>query len=94
MKKKIVTGVTYFDCCPENTNIYYKDMGAAFSRNLSSLYFSYEIKMDKNKAYSEREKKEGEVRSLLPYWAREILMMWEDAERKHKARRSSLPRDS
>ena len=50
--------------------------------------------MDKNKAYSERAKKEGEVRSLLPFWAREILMMWEDAERKHKARRSSLPRDS
>ena len=50
--------------------------------------------MDKYKVYSESGKKEDEVRSLLPFWAREILMMWEDAERKHKARRSSLPRDS
>ena len=55
------------------------------------MYFSYGIKMDKYKAYSESGKKEDEVRSLLPYWAREILMMWEDAERKHRARRSSLP---
>ena len=50
------------------------------------------IKLDRHVACSG--KKEGEVCRLLPFWAREILGMWEDAERKHRARRSSLPRDS
>ncbi|MEM3736877.1 MAG: hypothetical protein QXJ75_02120 [Candidatus Bathyarchaeia archaeon] len=30
-----------------------------------------------------------EARRLLPYWARELLRMWEEAERRKKARKPS-----
>jgi len=40
---------------------------------------------------------EGEkekVRRLLPYWARELLRMWEEAERKHKSQKPFSQRAS
>jgi len=37
---------------------------------------------------SEKEK-EREIRELLPFWAREVLKMAEEAERMHKAPASS-----
>jgi len=50
--------------------------------------------LNKREAFLEKEKSEEKACGLLPYWAREILKMWEDAEKKNRARKSSLPEGS
>lgn len=40
------------------------------------------------------EGQEEKVRKFLPYWATELLKMWEEAERKYKDRGPSSPRGS
>jgi len=50
--------------------------------------------VDKYQNVTEKENEVEKVRRLLPYWARELLRMWENAERRHKTRGSSLPGDS
>lgn len=41
---------------------------------------------DHNTVAAGKEKKDPQ---LLPYWASELLEMWKDVERSHKARRPS-----
>ncbi len=56
------------------------------------MYFSLGTKLGDRQTPEEGEKEK--VRRLLPYWARELLRMWEEAERKHKSQKPFSQRAS
>jgi len=61
-------------------------------KDISSKYFSIGGTVETRRKPAEGGEKK--VRTFLPYWAKELLRMWEEAEGKHKARRPSSPKGS
>jgi hypothetical protein len=61
---------------------------SGFGGNCLAIFFSWGALLRSDRTSVKRDEKE--LRRLLPYWARELLEIWEEAEAKNRVRGPSL----